>query len=219
MIKIFLMIVAVWSGLNSAFGQTWVQQTNAPSDNWSSIASSADGSKLVAVNDDMYFNGDNFTFYGSIYTSTNSGANWTQATNAPAAGWIAVASSADGNNLVAIPSGGSIYVSNDSGATWTSTNTPSQFLDCIALSADGTKLVAGEWNDFVPNPSLIYTSTNSGLTWATNNSPSQYWTVVASSADGTKLVAGGNNPSGSCPIYTSVDSGNNWNVKIGRAHV
>jgi len=206
------MIAALWSGWNSAFGQTWKQQTNAPSHNWASIACSADGRKLVAVNDDMYFNGDNFVFYGSIYTSTNSGTSWTQATNAPPAGWIKVASSADGNNLVALPADGPIYTSTDSGITWMPINTPSSLLNYIASSADGTKLVAAEWNDFPPNPSLIFTSTNSGSTWATNNSPNEYWTSIACSADGTRLVAVGNNPNNACPIFTSVDSGKNWNM-------
>ncbi|MEI8044087.1 MAG: hypothetical protein WCL11_21935 [Verrucomicrobiota bacterium] len=206
------MIAAVWSGWNSALGRTWIQQTNAPSETWHSIASSADGSKLVAVNDNMYFNGHDFVFYGSIYTSTNSGASWTQATNAPPAAWIAVTSSAGGNSLVALPADGPLYASRDSGTTWTPINTPSSFLDCIASSADGTKLAAGAWNDFVPTPSLIYTTTNSGATWATNNAPSEYWTSIASSANGTKLVAVAVNPTTTGPIYTSVDSGITWNV-------
>lgn len=207
-VRLLLLIAAVLCDSDFAFGQTWIQKTNAPSENWSSIACSADGSKLVAGNVNMYFNGDDYVFYGSLFTSTNSGASWTQATNAPPAGWIAVTSSADGNNLVALPAGGPLYASRDCGTTWAPVNTPSSLLNCIASSADGTKLVAGEWNDFPPNPSLIYTSTNSGSTWATNNAPSEYWTSIASSADGTRLVA----VAATGPIYTSVDSGITWDV-------
>ncbi len=192
--------------------QTWTQATNAPSANWSAIASSADGRKLVAVNDNMYFTGDNYVFDGSIYTSTNSGANWTLATNAPPAGWIAVASSADGENLAALVAGGPIYTSRDSGTTWTPTNTPSSLLNCIASSADGTKLVAGAWDDFDPAHSWIYSSTNFGATWTTNKTPSEYWTSVASSANGTKLAAVAVNPTTTGPIYTSVDSGKDWSL-------
>jgi len=45
---------------------SWTQ-TSAPLNYWQSVASSSDGTKLVAV-----VNG------GFIYTSTDSGVNWTQ---------------------------------------------------------------------------------------------------------------------------------------------
>src|SRR5438445_7213916 len=71
--------VAVLSGLftvvDPAFAQTWTP-TSAPSRNWTWVASSADGSKLVAV---AYTNG--------IYTSTDSGATWKE-TSAPAEPWF-----------------------------------------------------------------------------------------------------------------------------------
>lgn len=208
--KIFLTVLAIVGGCNAVIAQMWTPATNAPSANWSSIASSADGSKLVAVNDNSYDNGDYGVFVGTIYTSTDSGVSWTQATNAPLACWLAVASSADGKNVAALAADDAIYISTDSGTTWTPTNTPSSLLNCIALSADGKKLVAGEWNDYPPNPSLIFTTTNSGVTWASKNSPDEYWTSIASSADGTRLVAVGTNPSSTSPIFTSVDSGLVW---------
>ena len=74
------------------------------------MASSADGTKLVAVSQSL------------IYTSTNSGGlgTWMRQTNAPLiSGWQSVASSADGTRLVAVVNGGQIYTSTDSGATWT----------------------------------------------------------------------------------------------------
>jgi len=101
LVKILLLVAAVWSGLNFAFAQTWIQQTNAPSTNWTAVASSADGNKLVAA-----------AYGGLIYTSTNSGDTWTQCTNAPDEGWESVASSADGTTLVAVAynnGNGSIY--------------------------------------------------------------------------------------------------------------
>ena len=58
---------------------------------------SADGSQLVAA-----VNG------GLIYTSTDSGANWTAA-DAPASNWRAVATSANGAELVAVVYGGVLY--------------------------------------------------------------------------------------------------------------
>ena len=77
-------------------GVTWTAR--GTTQNWVSIASSSDGSKLVAV-----------TSGGQIYTSTDSGVTWTaRATNRS---WQAVASSSDGSKLVAVVSSGQIYTS------------------------------------------------------------------------------------------------------------
>jgi hypothetical protein len=84
--------------------------SSAGSLDWLSVASSADGTKLVAT-----------AVFGSLYTSTDSGATWTQRTQQ---GLVYVVSSADGTKLVGvgidIQTGGSgffIYTSSDSGAT------------------------------------------------------------------------------------------------------
>jgi photosystem II stability/assembly factor-like uncharacterized protein len=52
---------------------------------------------------------------GGIYTSTDSGATWTQQTAGlpPSALWRSVACSADGTQMVAVIDGGGIYT-----ATW-----------------------------------------------------------------------------------------------------
>ena len=75
-----------------------------PPSSWQSVASSSDGTQLVAVG------------LGTIYTSPNSGATWS-VTSAPNADWYSVASSSDGSHLVAV-TGGGIYTSADSGGTW-----------------------------------------------------------------------------------------------------
>ena len=103
---------------------------------------------------------------GQIYTSTDSGVNWTVQTNAPSANWKSVASSSDGSKLVAVINGGRIYTSTDSGVNWTvQTNAPSAYWYSVASSSDGVKLVA------VIYPGQIYTSTDSGVTWWAPNSP------------------------------------------------
>ena len=129
-----------------------------------------------------------------MYTSTNLGATWVIATN-----WVstnfpnilgAVASSADGNRLVATPSnnGGSskgwIYTSTDSGNTWVAaTNGPNLPWQAVASSADGMRLVA------IPSYGQIYTSSDAGKTWIMTMSPISGWSSIASSSDGTKLAA------------------------------
>jgi hypothetical protein len=158
--------------------------------NWRAVASSSDGTKLVAV-----------TGGGKIYTSTDSGVTWTP--RAFDGNWNCVASSADGTKLVAVGTF-ILYTSTDSGLTWTLRNSSKDWA-FVASSADGTKLVAAVAAE------KIYTSTDSGVTWTARDSD-RYWTSVASSADGTKLVACAISLIGGIgdKIYTSTDSGVTW---------
>jgi photosystem II stability/assembly factor-like uncharacterized protein len=88
---------------------TWTAQ-NSGSRNWGVLASSADGSKLVAG-----------VYGGQIYTSADSGTNWTA--QGGSQNWQAVASSADGTKLVACVYGGQIYTSTPAFASPGSTTT------------------------------------------------------------------------------------------------
>jgi hypothetical protein len=84
-----------------------------------------------------------------------------------------------------------IYTSTNSGVTWIS-NSVSPFglsWSSVAMSADGTKMVAVVWAGGGFVPASIYTSSNSGATWQTNDAPQKTWQSVVSSADGGKLVA------------------------------
>ena len=173
-------------------GAAWSKRDAAGSQNWSSIAGSTDGSKLVAA-----------AWGGKIYTSSDAGANWTEHPGAGDRNWLAVASSADGNKLAALYDwGGYIFTSSDAGANWTARGVPgSHNWTAIASSADGNRLVA------VAKDSTVFTSSDAGVTWtAQANSGSRKWSAVASSADGNKLVAtatGGR-------IYTSANAGATW---------
>ncbi len=206
---------AIYTSTN--YGATWTSNS-VPVEPWLRIASSADGSKLVAL-------GGGGIAPGPIYVSADSGMTWTPA-NAPVTNWVSVASSANGSNWVAavilpppqsaqIPPLGYIYTSTDGGLDWTlMTNAPNLQYQSVASSADGTKLLAtgvGYLNG-VGNPDLIYTSTNSGSSWISNSLPYEEWNQVASSADGRTLAAvaifdifGGPG----C-IYTSTNSGTTW---------
>ena len=113
--------------------------------------------------------------------------------------WWSVASSENGNKLVAVVNGGQIHTSIDAGLNWTPRESVRSW-SSVASSADGNKLVAVDYYG-----GQIHTSGNAGLTWAPRET-NRYWTSVASSADGNKLVAvdGGNK------IYTSSDTGETW---------
>jgi hypothetical protein len=112
------------------------------SQNWSSVAVSADASHLAAA-----VNG------GPIYLSTNSGAAWF-ASSAPNENWSAIAMSSDGSQLTAAVNGGVIYTSSDSGATWQAANVPASNWSAVAISANGADLVA------VVDGGVLYTSQN-----------------------------------------------------------
>jgi hypothetical protein len=188
--KLFLLILI---GPASAWGdvaQYWTPHDSNRS--WRSVASSADGNKLVAVES-----------FGQIYTSTDSGTNWTARDSNR--NWYSVASSADGSKLVAVVQSGQIYTSTDSGTNWTARDS-SRVWNSVASSADGSKLVA-----VVYNGGQIYTSTDSGTNWTARDS-NRSWFSVASSADGSKLVAVVGVAS-SGQIYTSTDSGTNWTAR------
>src|SRR5208283_2481040 len=113
----------IYTSTNS--GATWLP-SSAPNWNWSSIASSADGSRLVAAG------------YGGVYTSTNFGVTWFS-NNVPS--WSAVASSADGSRLVAV--GRQICISTNSGNVWAVTSAPTTNWCSVASSANGNLLLAG----------------------------------------------------------------------------
>jgi photosystem II stability/assembly factor-like uncharacterized protein len=182
----------------------WTPSNIQGTNNWSALAASADGTKLVAASyDDPSFNP------GSIYTSTNSGTTWAL-TSAPSNFWYGVASSTNGDRLAAAVDGGGIYTSTDAGTTWVqATNAPYGVWYAIASSWDGNKLVAVS----AGAARFIYTSPDTGQTWISNNVPdTEYWYAVASSADGQRLTAVSNSNTNNGPgaIYSSTDGGNNW---------
>jgi photosystem II stability/assembly factor-like uncharacterized protein len=203
--KAKLLLAVAFCGLlsvvTSTSAQTWTQ-TIAPTNHWLSVASSADGSKLVAI-----------ATNGDIYRSSDSGNNWASnniwmSTNLPSVGsLVGVASSADGNKLVAVVNAGGVYTSSDSGNTWIQTKARTNNWFAVASSADGSMLVA------VADGGGIYSSSDSGNSWTTNNVLNLYWGSVASSADGQVLIACSHNygcPT-ACPhICISRDSGTNW---------
>jgi len=157
--------------------------------NWVAVASSSDGTKLVAAVEN-----------GQIYTSTDSGVTWTAREQNRV--WKEIASSSDGSKIVALTYGEQIHTSTDSGVTWTARESNRQWSD-VASSADGSKLCA------VVYAGQIYTSTDSGVTW-TERESSRLWIGVASSSDGSRLVA----VVGDGKIYTSTDSGVTWTARI-----
>jgi photosystem II stability/assembly factor-like uncharacterized protein len=162
-----------------------------------SIASSADGSKLVVGSQPTGAS----TNSGYIYTSTDAGQTWKE-TSAPWENWYSIASSSNGTNIFAAGYY-SVWCSTNVGQSWYAyAPGPNPGVwNKVACSTNGTKLLAA---DLIQ----LYTSTNSGLNWNLTSAPSNYWRSIASSADGTKLVAGNDQHTGL--IFASTNSGLTW---------
>lgn len=118
-------------GTSTNGGATWVGRESNRS--WTSVASSVDGSILVAgVNA-----GANF-----LYVSTDYGASWVPGNIG--ANWSGVACSADGARMIAVANNGGVYVSQDTGVNWLQRgNLPIAITyNGAACSGDGTTMAA-----------------------------------------------------------------------------
>ena len=167
---------------SSGGGVSWVEvQPGGDADkSWDALASSSDGTHLIAG-----------ASLGRLYLSADSGQTWTE--TRPVGNiderWWAVASNADGSRLIAGLAAGRLYISSNFGQTWTETQPAGdtdQSWNAIASSADGSRLIAGV------EPGRLYVSSNFGASWLETQprgNTNQLWMAVASSADGSRLVA------------------------------
>ena len=133
---------------------------------------------------------------------------WTL-TTAPYSYWVSVASSTNGNTLIAVADGGPILVSTNSGVAWIqATNAPSGYWVCAAISADGSKMAAGIDGD------TIYISHDYGVTWEQTSAPDNFWESITCSADGTNFAAAaysdGLDNSSPGQIHLSKNAGLTW---------
>jgi hypothetical protein len=156
-------------------GVTWTKTSATTTyEEFSAIASSADGSHLVVATSGSLPN------TGPLYTSSDSGATWTMG-SVLAAGvaqvWRFVASSADGSRLVVMDTFGRTYVSGDAGASWALVNAPALPWTALALSADGSTLMAAFDGGIYVSPLQIssppalritHSGSNVVLSWPTN---------------------------------------------------
>ena len=178
-------------------GATWITN-RVPVQQWYAVASSADGTRLVAGSRGSGLG-------GLIFTSTNSGADW-QTTSAPTNYWRTIASSADGTRLIAAGDVFGVYLSTNSGSSWIHAGLPPFPQWTVASSADGTKLVAADFADSNNISGHIFTSTDSGDTWVSNTLVSSFFQSVAISADGGKIVAASRDPY----VLVSTNFGGSW---------
>jgi len=182
--------------------------TSAPVRDWYRVASSGDGTTLVAR-----CQGNDTGFVLGIYNSTNMGATWVQRTSTimpPAVSFQSFASSTNGMIWVGVASGPNwVYTSTNYGVTWQKSGSDPGAWTGAACSADGSILYAA-------NSGYVYASTNGGVTW--NPKISAFvqapGATVATSADGATVLwatGGGANGGG---IFTSTNAGATWRTNV-----
>ena len=162
-------------------GSTWTV-TSAPGAAWSSAASSADGTRLVAAigADYLVLEGGVLVtdLTGPVYVSKDSGQTWTP-TDAPTNHWASVASSADGCKLVAAVRRAVVVVNSADfrytpGGIYTSQSTPTPFLNIIPSDGNlnlfwtvpsmnfvlqqNSDLAVTDWTDVTTRPDLNYSN-------------------------------------------------------------
>lgn len=193
---------------------TWIKLLNAPNIQMEEITSSSDGTKLAAVGA-QFFEGVGVEDYfgGNIWTSSDSGATWTERTvGGGKQEWLTIASNSNGNILIA--GGGwntdlGIYVSTDSGATWVLKNSgnPPTRTGSVAINANGTVMSSAR------SGGDIYISSDTGETWTAQEytpiegSDYNNWFDLDSNASGNLIIAAdANSPEGGVILDTT--SGN-----------
>jgi hypothetical protein len=138
------------------------------------IAMSDDGQKIAAVD-----------LNAQVYVSSDGGASYIQ-TYPYVSGQTRIAMSSDGTKLAIVSYAyGALSTSTDSGLTWTQRSIFGfKYWTGVAMSNDGSKIIATAWNDYV------YKSSDYGVTWAPDTSSGiKDWDGVSCSADGNKIAA------------------------------
>jgi hypothetical protein len=167
-------------------GDTWKKLAAAGSRAWQSVACSADGSRVVAVEYDGWL--------GYIHTSSDFGRTWHRKA-VGSSNWRSVACSADASRIIAVAYNGPVVLSKDFGSSWVfpdskdfgsswvfSDEQPWQNWQAVACSADGMTCAA------VMELGWLFVSTNGGETWVSFPFE-EYWRSVDCTADGNTIVA------------------------------
>lgn len=187
-------------------------------------ASSNEGSEVVALGHNAGSQADVGGLLGRAWKAVTTGETTGSNSNAP--NWGQIASSADGNVIVAGAyngecnngnwgsESGRVVVSKDSGVTWTLT---------VGLGSNGTGY--GDWSSVATDYSgtniyainryigEVWKSSNSGSNWEeiAPASGSSNWRSISCSSNGQTVVLG--EDGGDSDLYVSLDGGCNWQLQ------
>ncbi|MEW6505523.1 MAG: hypothetical protein AB1457_16315 [Chloroflexota bacterium] len=173
---------------------------------WKSRAVSDDGQKLIIT--------EVLSYTALFWQSNDGGATWAQKTSYPApTGYpyqAQIASSVNGQILLAVANSGKTSRSLDGGQTWSQCTVGgslvSRAFSSCAISADGQKMLVCVQNG------RAYRSIDYGASWTEvqpAGASNRYWNVAAMSGDGTIMIlAIGDALAGRA--YISRDGGGSW---------
>jgi hypothetical protein len=193
-----ILFTVIWA--SPGLAQTWTQ-TGAPITNWTAVACSANGSRVVAAAG------------ASIYASSDSGQTWSvTSTLGTDWKWTSFAASADGATWMASSQdswdSGAVYVSTNAGFTWVLTYTDS-CCTSVACSGDARSVAVGV-RPPIHGFGGVEISHDSGASWSYSMGSPHMCVAVAGSADGRTLAAVGNDFVYAIPPGVSIDAGVSW---------
>jgi hypothetical protein len=207
-----------WTNLNVSLEGKKIEYNT-----WFSVATSADGTKIVAV--DQHYSAlqegrdREDAGYGALWTSSDSGKTWViQAPPGMNRRWTAAAISGNGNVVIGLIYNSDHWISRDGGNRWSKGGNDGPEWREVAVSSDGKKVMA-----IVEGEAPIIASSDLGATWA-EAGPKRRWEDISLSADGSRLAATAyvincpkRNDDGSYgshddpgEILTSANSGSGW---------
>lgn len=199
--------------IGTSFSGSWTTASSSAGD-WYGVASSADGSRLIAVGTSLS------PAVSAAIASTNSGTSWSSNTLPTSAFWTAVASSSNGSNLVAVAGGGSggsgvrgpVYTSSNGGASWVSNSLIENFWISVASSSDGTHLAACSSQAALGTVvnSVVITTSNGGSSWTTTSVGTNLLSITCSTNGQIIYAADNGATENGGYIYVSSNAGATW---------
>ena len=166
------------------------------------------GQYMVAGNSNL-FNSSGFT-QGYLYYSLDYGSTWAQ--NSTFGYWRKIASSDNGQYVIAVESYGKAYLSSNYGVSFTAISGltySDDFYNSAALSNDGQYQMIVSGNNASGNTSIVQVSTNYGSTWTTVRGSGFFtYSSCAMDASGSNFLIGAG--FGTSFIEKSTNFGSTW---------
>jgi hypothetical protein len=136
-----------------------------------------------------------------INTNASTGVTWSAGTGTGNRNWVSIASSQNGDNVVASTETTKLWRSTNYGASWTELTNSHLGLSTVDCSSDGTKLAVAAYSSY------LKLSTDSGASWTNvTGQGTLLWTCVYMSGDGGIIIAGANAGN----LHISTNAGSSW---------
>lgn len=175
--------------------QPTVRLTTAAAEPWNAIATNSTGSIVYAGSNQ------------GLRRSADAGATWSTAL-ATAVSWSGIATTPDGQIVVAVATNGAMERSVDQGVNWAPMASIGANVESIGMSSDGQRILAVRDQA----GGTVHVSTDGGTTFSpvAGLPTGGRWISAVVSADGQKMVASQNGTVMSARTVLSTDGGTTW---------